>query len=364
MEDFNLLDPAPARYYAWVASFPAAMDLLNLRSQLPMRHVSLLFILSTFLLQRPVLGQARSSDESAFRGNHAEIAITLRDRSGNIVAAPAIVKVYHSGALSGQSATSKGRAFFILNSLGDYTITVDATGYKSAQKDVSLNMPITDQEEIYLVPDSSPNETSGTPGKPLLAPRAKEALDKGLQSLGDNKLDEAQKLLDEAMKLAPSHPDVLYAEGVVYMKKRDWSKAQSVLEKATQIDPNHVQALAALGMALADDGKFEQAIDPLERSMKLAPGDWQTHWTLAKAYYHRQQFDSALKMSQQALEESRGAAPELELLVAQSLTAVGRYEDSAQALRDYLKNHPKEAGASNARRWLDRLAADGKIRRN
>jgi len=33
-----------------------------------------------------------------------------------------------------------------------------------------------------------------------------------------------------------------------------------------------------------------------------------------------------------------------QLLVAQSLTAVGRYEDTAQALRDYLKNHPKDAG--------------------
>ncbi len=33
-------------------------------------------------------------------------------------------------------------------------------------------------------------------------------------------------------------------------------------------------------------------------------------------------------MSQQALDESRGAAPEIALLIAQSLTAVGNYEDS------------------------------------
>jgi len=98
--------------------------------------------------------------------------------------------------------------------------------------------------------------------------------------------------------------------------------------------------------------------------MKLAAGDWQIHWTLAKAYYHHQQFDSALKMSQQALDESHGAAPEIELLVAQSFTAVGKYEESAQVLRDYLKNHPKDPGAATAHRWLDRLAADGKIQRN
>jgi tetratricopeptide (TPR) repeat protein len=286
----------------------------------------------------------------------------VRDRSGEVITVPAMVKVYHSGTLTGQAATSKGRAFFILHSLGDYTITVDASGYKSAQKDVSLNVAVTDEEEIYLVRDSSGNGNTTVPGKPLLAPKAKEAFDKGLQALDANKLDDAQKFVDQALKLAPSNPDVLYVQGVIYLKRRNWSKAQNVLERATQIDPNHARALTALGMALVDEGKFEQAIEPLERSTKLTPGDWQTHWTLAKAYYHHEQFDLALKTSQQALEESHGAAPDIQLLVAQSLTAVGRYEDSAQTLRDFLKNYPKEPGAATARRWLERLASDGKIR--
>ena len=53
-------------------------------------------------------------------------------------------------------------------------------------------------------------------------------------------------------------------------------------------------------------------------------------WALAKAYYCHQQYDQALR--QEALTESNGKAPEIELLVAQCLTAAGRYEDSAQAI--------------------------------
>jgi tetratricopeptide (TPR) repeat protein len=117
-------------------------------------------------------------------------------------------------------------------------------------------------------------------------------------------------------------------------------------------------------MAFIDQGKYEQAIPPLERSLKINPASSETHWTLAKAYYSHEQYDAALKEAQEALAESHGASPEIELLVAQSLTAVGRYEDAAQTLRDYLKNHPKDAGAATARKWLDRLAADGKIRPN
>jgi TolA-binding protein len=66
-------------------------------------------------------------------------------------------------------------------------------------------------------------------------------------------------------------------------------------------------------------------------------------------------------MSQAALSSSKGKAPEIELLVAQSLTAVGRYEDAAQTLRRFLRDHPDRQEAATARRWLAGLAANGKI---
>jgi tetratricopeptide (TPR) repeat protein len=340
------------------------MNLLNQSPEMWIKRVSLLVLLLAIPSAQSVFCQGRASDESAFRGNRAEIAITVLDRSGGVVAAPTMVKLYHAGALIGQSSTSKGRAFFILNSLGDYTITVDAGGYQSVQKDISLTMAIRDEEEIYLTRDSLAKDSAGASGKPLLAPKAKEALDKGLEALNENKLDQAQKFLDQAMKLAPGHPDVLYAQGVIHLKRREFEKAQNVLEKATQLDPSSARTFTALGMAFVDQGKYEQAVPPLQRSLQLDPASSETHLTLAKAYYNREQYQDALKESQEALSAAHGAAPEIELLVAQSLTAVGRYEDAAQVLRDYLKNHPKDAGAGKARKWLDRLAADGKIRHN
>jgi tetratricopeptide (TPR) repeat protein len=364
-DEIDLLHKITDRNRAGLAPFAGGRNLLcSTQLATMLWRISAIVFCCAFFLQRPVFGQDRSTDESVPRGNRAEISITVKDSSGQVITTPATVRIYRSGVLSGQAMASRGRAFFILNTLGDYTITVEASGYKPAQKEVSLRVAVEAEEDIYLKRDSVPENGSAVPGKPLLAPKAKEEFDKGMQALNENKLDAAEKHLDEAVKLAPGNPDVLYIEGVIYLKRQNWAKAQTVLEKATQIDPNHAQALAALGMAFVDGGKFDQAIEPLERSMKLAAGDWQTHWTLAKAYYHHQQFDSALKMSQQALAESHGAAPEIELLVAQSFTAVGKYEESAQVLRDYLKNHPKDPGAATAHRWLDRLAADGKIHRN
>ena len=61
------------------------------------------------------------------------------------------------------------------------------------------------------------------------------------------------------------------------------------------------------------------------------------------------QYDQALKTSQLALTESNGKAPQIELLVAQSLTAVGRYDDAAQTLRGFLKSHADRPEAADGR---------------
>ena len=298
------------------------------------------------------------------RGDRAELAITVRDSSGELITAPANVKIYKNGVPSDQSLTSRGRAFFICRSLGDYTIIVEAAGFKTTQKDVSVTLPIKAEIDVYMQRDAVSNVSVGVPGKPLLAPKAKDALVKGLQALAENKLDDAQKYVSEAMKLAPGNPEVLYVQGMLYMKRANWAQAQSVLEKSNQFDPNQPRVLAALGMALCNQKKYEEAIPLLEKSLQSESGTgWETEFALAKSYYYREQYEQALKAARQAHTASRGSVSQVELLLAQCLTAEGRYEESAQVLREFLKNNPNSADAATARRWLDNLAADGKIRR-
>lgn len=276
-----------------------------------------------------------------------------------------MVSAYRDGTtLSRQGETSRGSSVLVVNFLGEYTIIVEAAGYEKVQKQVSVQVTGRTQVDVYLrrlSDDSMPR----VPGRPLLAPKAKEALDKGLLALGADKLGDAEKFMGEAMHLAPGHPDVLYVRGVVWLKERKWAQAQDALEKATQIDPSHARAFAALGMALCDQEKYREAIEPLEKSLRLdAAGAWETRWSLAKAYYQQQKYSAALKMSQDALAGSNGKAPEIALLVAQSLTAEGRYEDAAQVLREFLKDYADRREAPTARRWLDGLTASAKIRAN
>lgn len=325
-------------------------------------RVILPLLASLIVWRVPAHCQDSAEEGTMTRGSRAELAITVRDTSGEIITSTATVKLYSNGIPIEQSSTSRGRAFFIVGGRGDFTVVVEASGYKTTQKEMTISAPIREEIDVNLPRILASNETVGVPPAPVLAPKARDELVKGLQALSQNKLDDAQKHINEAIKLAPANPEVLYVQGMLYMKRGNWGQAETVLEKSTQLDPSKTRAFAALGTTLCNEKKYEQAIPPLEKALQLEPKlDWEIKWTLGKAYYYRQQYDQALKMTEQARTEAHGAAPQIELLYAQCLTAVGRYDDAAQVLRDFLKNNPGNPDSSTAKRWLEGLAANGKI---
>jgi Flp pilus assembly protein TadD len=336
----------------------SARQFVSLRA----RQIVAPLLLSVLLSAVPTRSQDGVGEQKAISGNNAVIVVNVRNNSGDPLPVSAVVRLFRSGGIpNGQATTAQGRAIFMPQNLGDFSVVVEATGYKPGRTNVDVPIPVKVEVDVYLQPEGDANANPSVPGAPLLAPKAQQELDKGLAALKEKRLDEAETHLTAAQKLAPGHPDVLYLLGVLFLQKSDWPHAQTVLEKATQIDPRHARALAALGTVFADQSKYEEAIPPLEKSLELSPQSWETRWTLAKACYYQKQYDRALKESQSALAASAGRAPEIELLVAQALTSVGRYEESAQALRNFLQSHPDHVQASVARRWLDRLKQAGKI---
>ena len=307
-------------------------------------------------------GQDSGSTATEFFGAGVEISVTVHDDSGVPIPSPANVTVLRGTMPSARAQTSRGSALLVVNGVGEFTVIVQAPGFREAREDLSVRTEGKAQVDIYLKRLTKEEGGTGVPGRALLAPKAKEALDKGLAALSTEKMGEAEKQIGQAMKLAPGHPDVLYAEGVLRLKQQNFAVARSALEKATQVDPNHARAFAALGMALCDEGKFDSAIAPLEKSLQLdAAGTWETRWALAQAHYQSGRYEEALKMSQDALAGSKGLEPKITLLVAQSFTAVGQYEEAARTLREFVRDHEDRKEAATARRWLESLAKDGKI---
>ncbi len=329
------------------------------------RTAALSCVVVAFLLTSTQSSRAQDgvNEEKAISGNNATIVVNVRDSSGAPLPVSAVVKLFRNGAIpNGQATTAQGRAIFLPQNLGGFSVVVDAPGYKTGRANVDVPIPVKVEVDVPLEPEDDANAAAhSAPGGPVLAPKAQKEVDLALKALQENALDDAQKHLESALDLVPSHPDVLYLFGVFYIRKNDPARAQESLAKAIQLDPHHARALAALGTVLSNQGKFAEALPSLEKALQINPQSWETRWTLAKACYYQRQYDRALKESQSALTASAGRAPDIELLVAQALTSVGHYEDSAQALRNFIRNHPEHAQAATARRWLERLKQAGKI---
>jgi Flp pilus assembly protein TadD len=332
------------------------------------RDVARFFAAAAFWLILPfaVFCQDNGSAEKQSFGNGVAISVTVHDDSGVPIPSPATVKLLQGTFPTAQTETSRGNAVLIVNKVGEFTLIVNAPGFRETQKDISIGATGNAQVDVYLRRAADGEKAAAAGAGPILAPKAKEALDKGLAALSAGKMGEADKQIGVAMKLASGHPDVLYAQGVLWIKEQNWAQAESVLEKATQIDPNHARAFAALGMALCDQGKHEAAIVPLEKSLKMDSAGtssriWETQWTLAKVYYDSGRYAEALKMSHAALTGANGKEPRIALLLAQSLTAVGEYEEAGRVLREFVRTNGDRKEAATAQRWLENLTKDGKI---
>ncbi len=281
----------------------------------------------------------------------------MRAPTGEPLSVPAIVQLFTYDGTPRGRATAQGNAPVVFPNLrpGGYYVEVQAPGFQTTREEASVIVPIPTEVQLYLRPEPSGVPSATPAGPPILAPKARKEVDQGLDALRGNNLKEAQKRLDRAAELAPGHPDVFYLLGVLYVRLNDLTRARSALEKATQLDPNHARALAALGTVLSNQGEYAAAIPILEKAVVLNDHAWETEWTLASAEYHQRQFEQGRAHAQQALKAAQGKAPEIQLLLAQALAALGQREKAVQELESFLRSHPEHAKAPLARRWLARL---------
>lgn len=302
---------------------------------------------------------ARGQDAAGRSGgsNSSQMIVHLRTPMGEPLNVPAIVQLFQANGTPHARTTAQGIAPVVFSGLGPggYYVEVSAPGFETTREEVSVIVPITAEVHVYMRQQASAVSSATQAGPPILAPKARKEVDQGLEALRVNNLKEAQRRLERAAELAPGHPDVFYLLGVLYIRLDDFAKARGALEKATQLDPKHARALAALGTVLSNHGEYAAAIPMLKRAIELNNQAWETKWTLASAEYHERQFEQAQEHAQQALSLAREKAPEIHLLLAQALAALGQRDKAGQELDSFLREYPNHVKAPLARRWLTQL---------
>jgi len=242
--------------------------------------------------------------------------------------------------------------------LGEYYVEVSAPGFATSREAALLTRSdATTYVFVNLKPDSS--LTSVLPEAPPLPSKARKEAEKGLAALRRDKLKDAEKHIERALKIAPRNPLVNYLGGLVALRQERPEQAKERLETATRLEPIHSAWFETLGSVQYKLGDTPGAIDALQQALVLDPNRWEAHWTLAAAYFRQDQFEEARAYAERAKDLSKGQSPEIQVLLGLSLARLGQKAEAEKELKDFLAQNPGHNAAKNAREALQQLNAPG-----
>jgi len=261
----------------------------------------------------------------------------------------------HSGGMLSQTRTEAGRAEFYNIIPGDYSLDVSAAGYETVHQELNIISQAT-IANILLRPSGSSNETTRgkVPGAPVLSPKAQKLLTKALESLRAKRPDDARAALEQALHLAPAHPDVHYLYGVYSMETQDLPGAMGHWEKALNLYPKHFGSLMFMSEGFLIEKKPTEAIPYLNRAIEVVPTAWRPHAMIAQANLMMGQghYDEAVHEAERAMELGHSQAVSVEPILAQALVAQGKKDRAVAVLEQYVQERPQDAAA---RKMLDGL---------
>jgi len=316
------------------------------------------FFCNAVLAQRPAPPPNRGAGSkpglSPLEGGDATVGmdVYVRGADGGPIEVTAVVTlVAATGQVVAQGTTLGGNIQFRGIAATEYTIQVVAAGYENAVKEFDGYNAGASRVVIDMRPASDRHAGAGSP-QVLLAPKAQKELGKALEALRANRPGDARSHLEAAYRMAPNHPAVNYLYGVYFLQMKDQEKAKSYWTKALEFNPKHVSALLSLSEALMREQKLPDAESYVKRAVEADPNSWRAHAILADVFLKEDQLSEAVKEADRAVELGKGQAAMVQPLLARALTESGNKERAERVLKDYIQDHPNDAGA---RKQMDSL---------
>jgi serine/threonine-protein kinase len=106
--------------------------------------------------------------------------------------------------------------------------------------------------------------------------------------------DRSRVAAEEARRLDPDHPAVLYALAKIYYETGEGDRALDVLERTLELQPNHDDARALRGGILAERGEVDAGAAEIRKAIALRPTFWGHYNVLGLVYYRAGRPEEAL----------------------------------------------------------------------
>jgi Flp pilus assembly protein TadD len=258
--------------------------------------------------------------------DNGTIRVKCVDSSSNPVAG-AVVTVISLGnsKVKPKKSDSKGMAEFITLDDGGYRIVARQDGFEPALNEfvvlkgshptesVTLTLVAGSDKELYFE-------------NPELGKKTADLLNQAINLNKENKFEEAEKLLNQAIAMDPSNPQGFRILGVTLLQASKFEESEAAFKKAAKIlsiltaAPQQTQAQQLSdqvqqilrqipGFKGENDlrGKnFDQAIDAFTQVLKNDPNNPEWHADMAIALANSQKIDEALSFMDKAIQLKPG----------------------------------------------------------
>ncbi|WP_343860460.1 XrtA/PEP-CTERM system TPR-repeat protein PrsT [Aliiglaciecola litoralis] len=156
------------------------------------------------------------------------------------------------------------------------------------------------------------------------------------------KMDEADKIADQLLELAPENIDFLNLKAGILIRQRNLADAEGYLDRALAINPQHFSARFNKANLLSSRGEHDKAIEIVEQLNTIQPDTVDVLTLLARNQYNAGEIDSAVKNLERVLEKDIDNLTALELL-ATIYAQKGEPERAIRQLNIAIKTEPEQA---------------------
>ncbi|MGA2280237.1 MAG: tetratricopeptide repeat protein [Verrucomicrobiota bacterium] len=158
-----------------------------------------------------------------------------------------------------------------------------------------------------------------------------------LSAKGD--IQGAVSCYDQALRMNPLDPSVLYDLGNGFAKLGMWDEAIANYCKALEITPNQADILDNLGFARAAKKQYAGAITNFEAALKLKPDSASAHNNLATVLFIQKRFDEAVRHFREALRIMPGN-PQICSNLGDALVKQGQTTEAVRCYQEALRLKP------------------------
>ncbi len=156
----------------------------------------------------------------------------------------------------------------------------------------------------------------------------------------ETSLDQAERLIDEAIAKDDKDPFVHYVAALLGLWKKDYERWAHEADRALSLNPNYGHAHLARGLVHVYSGEPVKGIPYIEQAMRLDPAQQQYRHFLGTAYLVAGNYETAAAI----LKERVAITPTTDLsraLLASALGHLGRLDEARQIWRELKEINPR-----------------------